>query len=43
WPLLESGKVKPVIDRVVPLPEAAEAHRAVEEGGHVGKVVLVRP
>ncbi|MGZ4616361.1 MAG: NAD(P)H-quinone oxidoreductase [Actinomycetes bacterium] len=43
WPLLESGKVKPVIDRVIPLPEAAEAHRAVEEGGHVGKVVLVRP
>ncbi|GAA5005358.1 hypothetical protein GCM10025734_44390 [Kitasatospora paranensis] len=40
WPLLESGVVKPVVDRVLPIAEAAEAHRAVEESGHVGKVVL---
>ena len=40
WPLLESGTVRPVIDRVLPLAEAAEAHRVLEAGGHVGKVVL---
>lgn len=40
WPLVESGAVKPVIDRVLPMPEAAAAHRAIEAGEHVGKVVL---
>jgi alcohol dehydrogenase len=35
------GKVKPVIDRVLPLEEAAEAQRLMETGGHVGKIVLV--
>ncbi|GAA1271890.1 NAD(P)H-quinone oxidoreductase [Kitasatospora nipponensis] len=40
WPLVESGVVKPVIDRVLPLAEAAEAHRALEAGEQVGKVVL---
>jgi NADPH:quinone reductase-like Zn-dependent oxidoreductase len=42
WPLLESGDVRPVIDRVLPLPDAAEAHRVVEAGEHVGKVLLQR-
>ncbi|MED7948723.1 NAD(P)H-quinone oxidoreductase [Streptomyces sp. BE303] len=40
WPLVESGVVKPVIDRVVPLADAAAAHRALEAGEQVGKVVL---
>ena len=40
WPLLETGEVRPVVDRVLPLAEAAQAHRVVEESGHVGKVVL---
>ena len=40
WPLVEAGAVKPVIDRVIPMRDAAEAHRRVEEGSHIGKVVL---
>lgn len=40
WPLLASGAVGPVIDRVFPLAEAAEAHRAIEAGTHIGKIVL---
>jgi len=40
WPLIESGQVKPVVHQVLPLAEAAEAHRIVQAGEHVGKVVL---
>jgi putative PIG3 family NAD(P)H quinone oxidoreductase len=40
WPLLESGAIRPVVDRVLPLAEAGEAHRVVEAGEHVGKVLL---
>jgi putative PIG3 family NAD(P)H quinone oxidoreductase len=40
WPLVEAGSVKPVIDRIVPMRDAAEAHRAVESSTHIGKVVL---
>jgi NADPH2:quinone reductase len=40
WPLIESGKVKPVLDSVFPLEAAAEAHRRLESGSHVGKIVL---
>jgi putative PIG3 family NAD(P)H quinone oxidoreductase len=40
WPLLESGKVKIVIDKVFPLAGAAEAHRHMETGAHMGKIVL---
>jgi putative PIG3 family NAD(P)H quinone oxidoreductase len=43
WPLLESGRVRPVVDRVLPITEAPEAHRVVEAGEHVGKVVLSVP
>lgn len=43
WPLLAAGHVRPVVDREVPMPEAAEAHRLVEESGHIGKVLLVVP
>jgi NADPH2:quinone reductase len=41
WPWIASGKVKPVIDKVFPLAEAAAAHTYLEGGAHVGKVVLV--
>jgi putative PIG3 family NAD(P)H quinone oxidoreductase len=40
WPLVEDGTVRPVVDRVLPMAEAAEAHRLVEGGSHVGKVLL---
>jgi NADPH:quinone reductase-like Zn-dependent oxidoreductase len=40
WPLLESGAVRPVVDRVLPMAEAAEAHRVLEAGEAFGKVVL---
>ena len=40
WPLLAAGEVRPVVDRVLPMAQAAEAHRAVEASGHVGKVLL---
>ncbi len=38
--LLADGSIKPVIDRVVPLTEAAQAYAALEVGGTVGKVVI---
>lgn len=40
WPLVESRAVRPVVDRVLPLGEAAEAHRVVQTSEHVGKVLL---
>jgi putative PIG3 family NAD(P)H quinone oxidoreductase len=39
-PDLESGKLRPVVDRVLPLARAAEAHRLLESSEHFGKVVL---
>jgi len=41
WPLLEAGRCKPVIDSTFPLAQAADAHRRIESGEHVGKIVLV--
>jgi 2-desacetyl-2-hydroxyethyl bacteriochlorophyllide A dehydrogenase len=38
---IEQGKLKPVIDRVMPLKEVQQAHRVIEEGKHFGKIVLV--
>ena len=40
WPLIEAGRIRPVIDRVFPLAEAPAAHRRMEEGLHVGKILL---
>jgi putative PIG3 family NAD(P)H quinone oxidoreductase len=40
WPLLAAGRVAPVIDRVLPLAQASEAHRLLEAGEIIGKVVL---
>ncbi|OWW18514.1 NAD(P)H-quinone oxidoreductase [Noviherbaspirillum denitrificans] len=40
WPLLESGRVKPVIYKVFPLEEAVQAHVLMETSTHIGKIVL---
>lgn len=40
WPHVEAGRLRPIIDRVFPLAEAAAAHARMEEGDHVGKIVL---
>lgn len=40
WPLLESGKVKPVIYKVFPAREAAKAHALMESSEHIGKIML---
>ena len=41
WPLLEAGKIQPVIHATFPLTQAADAHRLMESGTHIGKIVLV--
>jgi NADPH2:quinone reductase len=41
WPLLEQGRVRPVVYRTFPLKEAAAAHRLMESSEHIGKIVLV--
>ena len=40
WPAVEAGEVRPIIDRVLPLSDVAEAHRTVAASTHIGKVVL---
>ena len=40
WPEIEAGNIKPTIHAVFPLDEAADAHRMMEQGGHIGKIVL---
>ncbi len=42
WPLVGSGEMQPIVDRVLPFAQVAEAHRLLEAGGVVGKVVLAR-
>lgn len=41
WPLIESGKVKPVMFKTFQLAEAADAHRLMESSEHIGKIMLV--
>jgi putative PIG3 family NAD(P)H quinone oxidoreductase len=41
WPLISAGKVVPVIHAVLPMSEAAEAHRMLDDGSHIGKILLV--
>jgi NADPH2:quinone reductase len=40
WPFAESGELRPVLDRIYPMAEAAAAHARLEAGEHVGKIVL---
>ncbi|MET0443574.1 MAG: NAD(P)H-quinone oxidoreductase [Pseudorhodoplanes sp.] len=40
WPLVEAGKIKPVIDSTFPLAKASEAHARMESSQHIGKIVL---
>jgi NADPH2:quinone reductase len=40
WPYVEGGRLRPVIDSIYPLGEALEAHRRMENGDHMGKIVL---
>jgi putative PIG3 family NAD(P)H quinone oxidoreductase len=40
WPLIDSGDVKPIVDSTFPLRAAADAHRRMESGEHIGKVML---
>jgi putative PIG3 family NAD(P)H quinone oxidoreductase len=41
WPLIEAGRVRPLIESTFPLAEAAAAHRLMESSGHIGKIVLI--
>lgn len=40
WPLLNSGQIAPVMDSEFALADAAKAHARIEDGGHIGKIVL---
>lgn len=40
WPLLSSRKVEPVMDTVVPFSDVRAAHQRIEDGSHIGKIVL---
>jgi putative PIG3 family NAD(P)H quinone oxidoreductase len=41
WPLLEQGRVRPIVYRTFPLADAASAHRLLESSEHIGKIVLL--
>ncbi|MFF3262954.1 NAD(P)H-quinone oxidoreductase [Streptomyces sp. DT20] len=43
WPLITDGVVRPVVDRTLPMSDAAEAHRVMESSTHIGKVLLRSP
>jgi NADPH:quinone reductase-like Zn-dependent oxidoreductase len=40
WPLIESGRVRPVIQSRYPLAQACDAHSEMEASGHIGKILL---
>jgi NADPH:quinone reductase len=40
WPLIEAGKFRPIVDRLFPLADAAEAHRRMHSSVHIGKILL---
>jgi len=41
WPLVDAGAIRPVIDTTMPMAEAMAAHRRMEAGDHLGKILLV--
>ncbi len=41
WPLLDAGRVKPMIHTTFPLAQAAAAHRLMESSAHIGKIILI--
>jgi putative PIG3 family NAD(P)H quinone oxidoreductase len=41
WPLVEAGAIHPIIDRAIPMHEAAAAHRLMESSDHLGKILLL--
>jgi NADPH:quinone reductase-like Zn-dependent oxidoreductase len=43
WPLIEQGRIKPVIDSRFSLAEANDAHQHMRTGGHKGKILLEMP
>lgn len=43
WPMIADGRVRPIVHATVPLPDAAAAHRMLEAGGVVGKILLTAP
>ena len=40
WPLIDAGQVAAVIDRELPMSQAAQAHRAMASSEHIGKILL---
>ena len=40
WPFVEAGAVRPIVDRVLPLDDAADAHRLMDSSEHIGKILL---
>lgn len=40
WPVLDAGRCSPIIHQVLPLSEAAQAHRLMESSDHIGKIML---
>ena len=41
WPLVDAGDIRPIIDRALPMSEAADAHRLMESSDHLGKILLL--
>jgi NADPH:quinone reductase len=40
WPQVSQGKIRPIVDQIFPLDQAGEAHRRMESGQHIGKILL---
>jgi len=40
WPLIAEKRIKPIVDKTLPLAQAAQAHARMESSMHVGKIVL---
>ena len=40
WPMIEAGAVRPIVDTVLPLEDAARAHQLMDDSGHIGKILL---